>query len=80
MNPSHRERTPAARNPELIDREIEPKAALRSDRCELPSDDDRAERALQHVPADFDIEAWFALEADGDERSRDHGIAECWYG
>ena len=63
-----------------IGREIESKAAPRGDRREFRSDDDRAERALQHAPADFDIQAWFALEQAEDDQSRERGIAECWYG
>ena len=80
MNRSHCTPSPAARNPELIEREIEPKPALRSDRVEFLSDEDRAEMALQHPPIDFDVEAWFALEQAEDGQSREHGIAECWYG
>ena len=80
MNRSPRNPAPAARNPELIQHEIEPKAALRNDRSAFLNDDDRAERTLQHTPADFDIEAWFALEQAEDDQSREHGIAECWYG
>lgn len=80
MNLPHRSRTPALRDSNLIEREIEPKAALRSDQREFLSDDDGAERALQHAPAEFDIEAWFALEQSDDVQSHEHGIAECWYG
>jgi hypothetical protein len=80
MNRSHRDRTPAARNPELIEREIEPKAALRSDRREFLGDDDRTELSLQDAAAEFDIEAWFALDQAEDDESRERCIAECWYG